>query len=129
MNKKSFLGGVAVGIILTIVVLIVIGTVNQAIEETDPIDYLEHPVSYENKTTTSVKVFQVLDNAALAREAATEIGGTVMYYGSIVMILGKNFYYDQVITIKNPQRIGTYSYTTKADIPLTVPVLDGNISE
>ena len=129
MNKKSFLGGVAVGILLTIAVLLVIGAFNQAIGETDSIEYLEHPVSYENKTETSFEVFQVLGDAALAREASTEIGGTVMYYGSIVMILGKNFYCDQVITIKNPQRIGTYSYTTKADRPLTVPVLDGNISE
>ncbi len=31
----------------------------------------------------------------------------------------------QVVTIKNPQRIGTYSYTTNGGMPMTVPVIDG----
>ena len=125
MNKKSFFLGVVTGIVLTFAGLFVIGYVNQ--NEYDPIQYLEQPVSYENKTETSFQVFQVLSNAALAREASDVIGGDVMYLGNIVVILGENFYNDQVVTIDNPQRLGTYSYTTNACIPMTVPVVDGNM--
>ncbi|MBR0042180.1 MAG: VPDSG-CTERM exosortase interaction domain protein [Bacteroides sp.] len=125
MNKKSFFLGVVTGIVLTFASLIVIGHVNQ--NEYDPIQYLEQPVSYENKTETSFQVFQVLSNAALAREASDVIGGDVMYLGNIVVILGENFYNDQVVTIDNPQRLGSYSYTTNAGRPMTVPVVDGNM--
>lgn len=125
MNKKSFFLGVVTGIVLTFAGLIVIGYVNQ--NEYDPIQYLEQPVSYENKTETSFQVFQVLSNAALAREASDVIGGDVMYLGNIVVILGENFYNDQVVTIDNPQRLGSYSYTTNAGRPMTVPVVNGNM--
>lgn len=125
MNKKSFFLGVVTGIVLTFAGLFVIGYVNQ--NKYDPIQYLEQPVSYENKTETSFQVFQVLSNAALAREASDVIGGDVMYLGNIVVILGENFYNDQVVTIDNPQRLGSYSYTTNAGRPMTVPVVDGNM--
>jgi hypothetical protein len=126
MNKKSFFLGVLTGIVLAIVGLFAIGLVNQ--NSSDPIQYLEQPVSYENKTETSVKVFQVLGgNAALAQEASDWIGDDVMYLGNTVLILGDNFYSDQIVTINNPQRIGTYSYTTNGGMPMTVPVIDGNM--
>lgn len=126
MNKKSFFLGVLTGIVLAIVGLFAIGLVNQ--NSSDPIQYLEQPVSYENKTETSVKVFQVLGgNAALAQEAPDWIGDDVMYLGNTVLILGDNFYSDQIVTINNPQRIDTYSYTTNGGMPMTVPVIDGNM--
>ena len=125
MNKKSFFLGVLTGIVLAFVGLFAIGLVNQ--NSSDPIQYLEQPVSYENKTETSFQVFQVLGNAALAREASDVIGGDVMYLGNTVVILGENFYNDQVVTINNPQRLGTYSYTTNVGRPMTVPVVDGNM--
>lgn len=125
MNKKSFIWGVVTGIVLTIVGIFVLGFVNQCVS--DPIEYLEHPVSYENKTETSFQVFQVLGDAALAREESDRIGGSVMYLGNTVVILGENFYSDQVITVTNPQRVGTYSYTNNGGIPMTVPVIDGKI--
>ena len=53
-------------------------------------------VSYENKTETSFKVFQVLGNAALATEASDKIGKDVMYLGNTAVILGENFYSDQI---------------------------------
>ena len=116
MDKKSFFLGVVTGIVLTFAVLFVIGLVNQNSEDNDQIQYLEHPVSYENKAETSFKVLQVIGNAALAFEESK-------------IILGKNFYSDQIVTIKNPQRVGTYSYTNKGGRSMTVPVLDGEISE
>ena len=128
MNKKSFFLGLLTGIVLTFAVLFVIALVNRNSVATDPIQYLEQPVSYEDKAKTSFKVFQVLGNAALATEESDRIGGDVMYLGNTVMILGGNFYSDQVVTIKNPKRVGTYSYTNNGGMPMTVPVIEGNSS-
>ena len=49
-------------------------------------------------------------------------------YQLTVLILGNNYYCDQIVTIKNPQRVGTYSYTNKGGRPMTVPVIDGDIN-
>jgi hypothetical protein len=102
---KSFLLGVVTGAVLTFAVLFVIGTANQGSQGDDRIKYLEQPVSYENKKETSFKVLQVLGNAALATEASDKIGGEVIYYGNTVLVLGENYYSDQVVTVKNPQRL------------------------
>ena len=127
MKKKSFFFGVVTGIVLTFVGLFVIGLVKQNSAGYDPIHFLEKPVSYENKKETSFKVLQVLENSALATEASDKIGGDVMYHGNTVLILGENYYSDQIVTVKNPLRIGTYSYTTYAGMPKTVPVIDGDM--
>ena len=127
MKKKSFILGFVSGVILTLVGLFILGSVTQKSEEPSPIKYLDQPVSYENKTETSFKVLQVLGNAALANEASDKIGGDVMYFGNTVVILGENYYSDQIVTIHNPQRVGTYSYTSKAGMPMTVPIIDGDI--
>lgn len=128
MNMKSFILGVVVGAVLTFAVLFVIGSANQSSEGYDPIKYLEKPVSYENKKETSFKVLQVLGNAALATEASDKIGGDVMYYGNTVLVLGENYYSDQIVTVRNPVILGTYSYTTKGGMPKTVPVIDGELT-
>lgn len=125
MNKKSFFWGVLTGIVLSFVGLIIFGLVYQKSADNDPIQYLEQPVSYENKTQTSFKVFQVLGNAALANEISDK--QYKMYLGNTVLILGKNFYNDQVVNIKNPMRVGSYSYTNKGGMPMTVPVIDGEM--
>ena len=127
MNKKSFFLGVATGIVLTFAGLFVIGLINQNSADNDTVQYLEQPVSYENKKETSFKVLQVLGNAALATEASDKIGSDVIYFGNTVLVLGENFYSDQIVTVKNPQRVGTYSYTTNGGIPKTVPVIDGEM--
>lgn len=125
MNKKSFFWGVVTGIVLTFAALFVIALVNQNSADNDQVQYLEKPVSYENKKETSFKVFQVLGNAALASEISSK--EYKWYHGNTVVILGENFYSDQVVKIKNPQRVGTYSYTNKGGMPMTVPVLEGDI--
>ena len=122
MNKKSFFWGVVTGVILTFLGIFIYGLVSQGTGDSDPVQYLEQPESYENKKETSFKVFQVLGDAALANEVSNKEYG--WYNGNTVVVLGENFYNDQVITIKNPQRVGTYSYTTKAGMPMTVPVID-----
>ena len=90
MNKKSFFLGFVTGVVLTFVILFVIGLVNQNSEGAVPIKYLDQPVSYENKTETSFKVFQVLGSAALASEISNK--EYKWYNGNIVVILGENFY-------------------------------------
>ena len=125
MNKKSFFLGVVTGIVLTFAGLFVFAWFNQNSADNDPIQYLEKPVSYENKKETSFKVFQVLGKAALASEISNK--EYKWYNGNTVVILGENFYSDQVVKVKKPQRVGTYSYTNKGGMPMTVPVIDGDI--
>lgn len=123
MNKKSFFLGVLTGAVLTFAGLFVIGLVNQNSEDKDPVHYLEQPVSYENKKETSFQIFQVLGNAALASEVSNK--EYKWYNGNTVYLRGENFYTDQIVTVKNPQRVGTYNYTNKGGMPMTVPVIDG----
>ena len=127
MNKKSFFLGILTGIILTLAILFVIGLVKKNSADDDSVQLLEKPVSYENKKETSFKVFQVLGDAALASEISNK--EYKWYHGNTVVILGENYYSDQVVKMKNPQRVGTYSYTNKGGIPMTVPVLEGEIEE
>lgn len=133
MSKKSFFIGFASGIVLTLVALFVIGVIIQNYETNVPVQRLDNPVCYENKTETSFKVFQVFSNGALAKEISDEkeISGEEMkwYLGKTVVVLGKNYYDDQILTVKNPQRVGTYSYINKDGMSMTVPVIDGEISE
>lgn len=125
MNKKSFFIGMLSGIVLTIAVLFIIGFVSQKNNEDDAIQRLEKPVSYENKKETSFKVFQVIgEDAALAKEISDK--KLDMYLGNTVVLIGKDFYSDQVITMKNPQRTGTYSYMNNGGISMTVPIIEGD---
>ena len=126
MNKKSFFLGVLTGIVLTFVGSFVIVSVNQKSEDS-AIQYLENPVSYENKKETSFKVFQVLENKALANEVSDTVGSTVLYLGNTVLLLGDNYYNDQVVNVKNHQRVGTYNYTNNGGIPMTVPIIGGQM--
>ena len=127
MNKKSFFIGMLSGVVLTIVALVVIAFVRQKNNEDDAIQRLEKPVSYENKKITSFKVFQVIgEDAALAKEISDK--ELDMYLGNTVVLIGKDFYSDQVITIKNPKRIGTYSYMNNSGMPMTVPIIEGEIT-
>ena len=126
MNKKSFFLGVLTGIVLTFVGLFVIGLVYQKSEDIT-IQYLENPVSYENKKETSFKVFQVLENKALANEVSDTFYNSVMYLGNTVLLLGDNYYNDQVVNVKNPQRVGTFKYITNEKEIMTVPIIGGQI--
>ena len=123
MNKKSFLWGVLTGMVLTLVGLIAL-----AVGASDEIEYLEKPVNYENKTETSFKVLQVLDIGALASELSDLEIGIDLYEGNTVVLQGKDFYNDQIVKMKNPQRVGTFSYTNNRGLPMTVPVIKGEIN-
>ena len=129
MNKKSFFIGLLSGVVLTFVGMFIIGLIIQNSEENNPsqndaIKYFEKPVSYDNKSETSFQIFQVMGDAALANEESSTYDGDVMYMGNLVLLLGEDFYSDQIVTVKNPQCVGTYSYTTNAGMPKTVRVID-----
>lgn len=133
MSKKSFFLGLVTGVVLTFVGLFVVGLVNQNTADDDPVQYFEQPVNYENKKSTSFKVFQVLGNAALASEISNK--QYKWYNGTTVLLLNGQFYCDQVIELENPKQVGTYNYQTKEREVLgttvggdmkTVPVIDVN---
>ena len=128
MDLKSFIIGMLSGIALTIVGVFFLAFIGLQGSKDDNIQFLEHPVSYENKKTTSFKVFQVIEkNKALANEISNK--EYKWFNGNTVVLVGDDFYSDQEITVKNPQRVGTYSYTNKAGIPMTVPVIKGEVKE
>lgn len=127
MSKKSFVLGFAAGAVVTILVLMLVGYLMNRRSNDDPIHYLEQAVSYENKAEASFEVFQVSGNAALAKEASDRLGREVVYHGNTVLLLGENFYSNQVVVVKNPQQVGTYSYTNNRGMPMTVPVINCNM--
>ena len=100
MNKKPFLIGMLSGVVLTIAALYVVNFFIQKESKDEAIQYIEKPVSYENKNETSFKVFQVIvEDAALADELSDKQSD--LYLGNTVVLTGKDFYTDQVVTIKN----------------------------
>ena len=66
------------------------------------------------------------ENAALAKEISDK--ELDMYLGNTVVLIGKDFYSDQVVTMKNPQRTRTYSYMSNSGMPMTVPIIEGEIT-
>ena len=129
MEKKilCFVGS----IIGSFIALIIVGMIilnpkdSDTVQDCDPIVYLEKAESYENKKETSFKVFQVLSDAALMREVSDK--EYERYFGKIVLVYGKYFYDDQVVTVRNPRRVGTYSYISKSDENMTVPIIEGEM--
>ena len=66
-------------------------------------------------------------DAALASEISNK--EYKWYHGKTVVLVGDDFYSDQEITVKNPQRVGTYTYTSKGGMPMTVPIIKGEVKE
>lgn len=120
MDKKSFFLGIVAGIMLTFVGLFIIALVGDKYENADLIRYSDKPISYEDKRETSFKVFQILGDIALASEISEK--DLELYDGNTVVIFNDdNFYNDQIVTIKNPCKVGTYSYISNSGRSMTVP--------
>lgn len=131
MNKwLYFVGGLFVGIILTIVPLYFIGTYQQKQQQQEQED---------NKTTMfeqpgdvidvkSFKVFQAVDDGtALVCGEAKDLEG---YYGGTVYKLtndeGKYYYDDEIVNVPEGgvvRQIGLYRYTTGVGLEKTVPII------
>lgn len=118
-------------IVGSFIALIIVGLIklnskdSDTIQDYDPIVFLEKAESYEGKRETSFKVFKVLSDVALAKEVSHKESGR--YFGKTVLIYGKYFYNDQVVTVRNPQIVGTYRYTTIRDLDVTVPIIKGKM--
>ena len=125
MEKVYFFVGALIGGVIAMITFELILTQNPKDNDCDPIVYLEKVESYEDKGETSFKVFKVLSDAALMREVSDK--ENKRYFGKIVLIYGKYFYNDQVVTVRNPQIVGTYSYISKSDENMTVPIIEGKI--
>ena len=129
MEKVYFFVGALIGGVIGIIAFELISTQNpkdnDTVQDYDPIVYLEKAESYEDKGETSFKVFKVLSDAALMREVSDK--ENKRYFGKIVLIYGKYFYNDQVVTVSKPQRVGTYRYTDITDVEMTVPIIEGKI--
>lgn len=98
-NILIYIAGVITGVILAFVVLAEIASSSNKCE--DDIAYFESPINYENKKSTSFKVFQVLGNAALASEISNKQYN--WYDGTTVLLLNGQFYCDKVIELKDPK--------------------------
>ena len=129
MEKACFFVGALIGGVIGIITFELILTQNpkdnDSVQDYDPIIYLEKAESYENKKETSFKVCKVLSDGALMREISDKENG--WYFGKVVLIYGKYFYNDQVVVVKNPQRIGTYRYTTSENSDMSVPIIEGEM--
>lgn len=87
--------------------------------------YLESPIAYEGKTSTSFKVSQVFDKCALAKEATCNNSDS--YNGKTVLIMGKLFYDDQIVTVTLPMMVGVYKYDTPMGVSKVVPVISQSL--
>ena len=128
MEKGYFFVGTLIGSAITVIIFGLIinsSEVKDSVQDYDPIIYLEKAESYENKKETSFKVFKVLSDGALMREISDKENGR--YFGKVVLIYGKYFYNDQVVVVKNPQRVGTYRYTTSENSDMSVPIIEGEM--
>lgn len=131
MDKKSFIFGIICGISLTIVILVFVSFCQQrrrSITDEDSFKTFDVGTSYENKMKTSFKVFQVFEDFSLANEFSEYIGDNAYYDGNTVLLHGSSFYTDQVVVIKGPKVVGTFSYETKGGRRLTVPVVEREIA-
>lgn len=102
--------------------------VENAVEEEEwPFHWFDTPRSYEGKKWATFKVFQVLSPygvIALAREESESYYSEASrFYGKVVLLQGKDFYDDQILTVKKPQILGTYRYKNKDEHTLTVPII------
>lgn len=129
MEKVYFFVGALIGGVIGIITFELILTQNpkdsDSVQDYDPIIYLEKAESYESKKETSFKVFKALTDGALMREISDKENGR--YFGKVVLIYGKYFYNDQVVVVKNPQRVGTYRYTTSENSDMSVPIIEGEM--
>lgn len=79
-------------------------------------------LSWFESITLSSLFFKLRNCTSVKIHSKTELGNTVL-------IVGENFYSDQIIVIKDPQRIGNYKYTNNGGMPMVVPVIDSKSKE
>ena len=123
-----FLLGMVVGALLCFLMLFYMSTsANESSDNGIPgLSLFEQPG--ESISTKSFKVFQVdtYGNALATENSNAEYG---WYNGMVVLFLaeeGVSYYDDQIIKVPSGQcvrQLGTYRYTTTADLVKTVPAV------
>ena len=121
----SFIFGSLILAILIVRLARLISKDNSSIQDNDPTIHIEKGKRKKKKKETSFKVFQVLSDAALMDEIADK--EKELYFGKVVLIRGKDFYNDQVVTVKNPRIVGIYRYTTVENFDMSVPIIEGEM--
>lgn len=99
---------------------------NSSTKEDEPaFNWLEKPISYENKKETSFKVFQVISTECAALAIERDDIFDKSYNGKVVFLVSDKayFYNDQIIVMKEPMTVGTFTYTTKGGSDKTVPII------
>lgn len=133
-NVLLFVGGMATGAILLLVVLIFIGKITQP--EDSPINEEEKTSIYEGFENgdiieeKSFKVFQVLENNIALVMGKSDVDKKIsydVYNGLFYLLIGKEgttFYDDQIVKVPQGSVVrmnGTFKYTTNSGMDKTVP--------
>ena len=85
-------------------------------EQTNNLQFLEKPVSYEGKEKAVFKVFKIVtSNAALALESEYDPYCEDLFSSKMVLIFGENLYCNKIVTINQPKQVGTLSYPVNFD--------------
>ena len=124
LDRDSFFMGACISAFSFMVIFVFSWVIRMGPTDNVPIQYLEKPVSYENKKEASFRVFQVIDsNTALAHEGDYYVFDTPWKQGNTVVLFGSEFHNDQLVTIKNPQKVGIYTCFSGEGFPRKVPVV------
>ena len=133
-NVLLFVGGMATGAILLLVVLFFIGKITQP--EDSPINEEEKTSIYEGFENgdiieeKSFKVFQVLENNIALVMGKSDVDKKIsydVYNGLFYLLIGKEgttFYDDQIVKVPEGSVVrmnGTFQYTTNSGMDKTVP--------
>lgn len=130
IEKKSFFLGVFIGISIVCIGIVTLAIILKSrepapmISQYELLHTFEKPKSYEKKVVSSFKIYEVRGEYSLAKEVSDNNPNT--YNGKLVSIIGRKFYNDQIVTVKNPLWVGTLpeEYNSKLII---IPVIEGVI--
>lgn len=124
-NALIFIGGLASGIVLTILTIVIVSGLSSSDS-----DYSFFEKAGERIDYNAFQVFQVLDNGDALATGMIEYHDFRVPTEVIVLFMGKEncAYYDgQLIEVpdgKYARQIGTFKYLTDSDMMKTVPIID-----
>lgn len=124
-NALIFIGGLASGIVLTILTIVIVSGLSSSDS-----DYSFFEKAGERIDYNAFQVFQVLDNGDALATGMIEYHDFRVPTEVIVLFMGKEncAYYDgqlkEVPDGKYARQIGTFKYLTDSDMMKTVPIID-----
>lgn len=129
IEKKSFFLGVFIGISIVCIGIVILAITLKSREERPISTYellrtFKKPQSYEKKSVSSYKIFKIYGCYGLGKEVSDVDPNK--YNGKTVCIIGREFYNDQIVTVKNPLWVGTYPHVENSEFKI-IPVIEGVI--